>query len=220
MGLGLHLHEKGYTVQGVLLKGHCTSPEDLAQTRWPDWYGSVTEGIEQLRLHCDRVWAVGLSLGGALSLYAAAQGLVDGVVALAAPAGLKDWRVRLVGIGKYILPYQRHRISPETREFNEKVGRVVYDRLPLRAVESLYQFIGLVRQALPQVTVPVLVVCSRKDEVISQNSGKYIYEHVASTAKAFLELQESGHILTEGPEKELVWQRVEDFLRQYAPLDR
>lgn len=219
MGLGRYLHRRGYTVLGVLLQGHGTSPEDLAETRWPDWYGSVKEGIGQLRRECDRVWAIGLSLGGALSLYAAAQGLVDGVVALAAPAGLADWRVRLVGIAKYIMPYQRRRISKEAQAFDERVGRMVYDRLPLKTVESLCQFIDLVRRSLPQVTVPVLVVHSVKDEVITRNSGRYIYEHVASTEKEFLELQQSGHILTEGPEKEQVWQRVGDFLQRYAPLD-
>ncbi|HHY59356.1 MAG TPA: alpha/beta fold hydrolase [Clostridia bacterium] len=219
MGLGRYLHQLGYTVYGVLLKGHGTSPEDLARTSWPDWYVSVTGGIEQLRQQCRQVWVIGLSLGGALSLYAASQGLVDGVVALAAPAGLADWRVRLVGIGKYIMPYQHRRISRETQAFNAKVGRMVYDRLPLRAVQSLYQFIGIVRKALPQVTVPVLVVHSLKDEVISQNSGRYIYEHVSSTQKEYLELQQSGHILTEGPEKEVVWQKVEEFLSKYAPLD-
>lgn len=219
MGLGRYLNHMGYTAYGVLLKGHGTSPEDMAKTLWPDWYGSVTGAIYELRQECEEVWAIGLSLGGALSLYAASQGMVDGVVALAAPTGLADWRVKLAGIGKYFMPYHHVKISPEQREFNARAGRVVYDRLPLRAVESLYQFIGMVRKSLPQITVPVLVIHSVKDEVIAPNSGMYIYQHVSSPHKEFLELQQSGHIITEDVEKEAVFEKVGDFLSKYAPLD-
>lgn len=219
MGLGRHLHHLGYTVYGVLLKGHGTNPEDMAKTLWPDWYGSVTEAITELRQECQRVWAIGLSLGGALSLYAASQGMVDGVVALAAPSGLADWRVKLAGIGKYFMPYHHVKISEEQREFNARAGRVVYDRLPLRAVESLCQFIGIVRKSLPQITVPILVVHSLKDEVIAPNSGMYIYQHVSSPHKEFLELQHSGHIITEDVEKEVVLEKVGAFLHKYASVD-
>lgn len=217
-GLGRCLHEAGYTVKGVVLQGHGTSPEDLATTRWPDWYRSVSESLQDLAQDCSQVWAVGLSLGGALSLYAASQGLVDGVVALAAPAGLADWRARFAGFGKYFMPYQRRRFSPKQQELNERTGRLVYDRLPLAAVESLYQFIGVVRKCLPLVRVPTLVVHSAKDEVVAAYSGDYIFKHIASVQKEYLHLERSGHIITEDVEKELVCERVRNFLQRYAPL--
>lgn len=219
-GLGRYLHDAGYTVKGVLLKGHGTTPEDMATTGWPDWYESVTESLRDLATECSQVWAVGLSLGGALSLYAASQGLTDGVVALAAPAGLVDWRARLAGIGKYFMPYEHKRFSPEQRQFNERIGRMVYDRLPLAAVESLYQFIGVVRKSLPLVTVPTLVAHSEKDEVVAHYSGKYIYNHVSSIQKEYLQLQKSGHIVTEDVEKDIVYERVRNFLQKYAPLEK
>lgn len=219
-GLGRYLHGSGYTVKGVVLKGHCTTPEDMATTRWPDWYGSVTEALEELSQGCSQVWAVGLSLGGALSLYAASQGLLDGVVALAAPAGLADWRARLAGIGKYFMPYEHKRFSPEQRQFNERIGRIVYDRLPLAAVESLCQFISVVRKSLPLITVPTLVVHSREDEVVSRYSGDYIYNHISSVQKEYLQLNKSGHIITEDVEKDIVYEAVKNFLQKYAPLEK
>lgn len=219
-GLGRYLNDAGYTVRGVVLKGHCTTPEDMAKTRWPDWYGCVTEALQELSKECSQVWAIGLSLGGALSLYAASQGLTDGVVALAAPAGLADRRARLAGIGKYFMPYQRKKISPEQKEFNERAGRIVYDRLPLAAVESLYQFIRVVRKSLPLITVPTLVVHSLGDEVVAPYSGDYIFNHVSSVQKEYLQLKESRHIVTEDVEKDIVYEAVRNFLQKYAPLEK
>lgn len=215
-GLGEYLHGQGYSIGGVLLKGHGTSPEDLAKTDWSDWYDSVAQTVEELHHHgCKKFWAVGLSLGGALSLYAGANGLVDGVVSLAAPTGLADWRVRFVSLVKYFKPYMEIELAPERKALDQEMGRFSYSRLPLAAIENLYNFITVTRKALPLIQVPTLVVHSLKDEVIAKESGKYIYEQISSPHKEILELKRSGHMVTEDVEKDLVWQKVAEFLQKY-----
>ena len=39
--LGEFLHRKGYTVLGVLLPGHCTTPKNLSKYTFDDWYAEV-----------------------------------------------------------------------------------------------------------------------------------------------------------------------------------
>src|SRR5712692_8608567 len=93
--LGEQLAADGYTVLGPLLAGHGTTPEDMNTTRWPDWYASVVAGYRQLREECEQVIAIGLSLGGALALHLAAHEPVDGLVLMATPLHIRDWRLTI-----------------------------------------------------------------------------------------------------------------------------
>ncbi len=85
-----YLWEKGHWVAVIRLKGHGTSPEDLALRTVDDWQESVDSGYAALKLVCERVALVGFSLGGGLALDAALRnGAVAGVVAVSPPLKLK-----------------------------------------------------------------------------------------------------------------------------------
>src|SRR5204862_768650 len=86
-GLGRYLADRGITAAAPLLAGHGTSPQDLHETTWHDWYTSVSNALEELRAMCSTVYVAGLSLGGALAIYTAAQRrkVVAGVVAMSSP---------------------------------------------------------------------------------------------------------------------------------------
>ena len=71
--LGEYLHQQGLTVLGVRLAGHGTTPQDLNKTKWQDWYKAVSDGVYRLQAGCDRVSIVGLSMGGLLTIKAAAE---------------------------------------------------------------------------------------------------------------------------------------------------
>jgi len=71
--LGEYLNEQGYTVCGIRLTGRATQPEDMVRSRWRDWLLSVEDGYNLLRGCTDQVFLLGLSMGGILSLAAAAQ---------------------------------------------------------------------------------------------------------------------------------------------------
>lgn len=217
-GLGEILHQRGYTIKGVLLEGHGTTPKDLAKTNWRDWYASVERDIEFLRAGCSQVWLCGLSLGGALGLYAASQGRVDGLVAMAAPTGLAERKAQFANLASFLKSYQEINLTPNQEEFNQRAGRFVYLQLPLKAVGSLNEFIRIVYKNLPQVTIPTLIVHTKKDEVISPESGMEIYNKINSSVKELLLLEKSNHIVTESVEKEIVNERVVSFIQKYAPF--
>ncbi|HZK55502.1 MAG TPA: alpha/beta fold hydrolase [Desulfosporosinus sp.] len=83
--MGERLAEAGWTVLGILLSGHGTTPEQRAETSWEDWAKDVEVGVKELRKSCDTVIGIGLSMGGLLALHLATLGLVDGIVAMNAP---------------------------------------------------------------------------------------------------------------------------------------
>src|SRR5574341_398601 len=89
-GRGQALHRRGYTVYGVRLAGHGTQPEHMIPIRWQEWYLDVLSGVQMLRERCDRVFALGLSMGGALSLILASQEPVDGVAVMSTPHEIEN----------------------------------------------------------------------------------------------------------------------------------
>ncbi|MEP7199099.1 MAG: alpha/beta fold hydrolase, partial [Chloroflexota bacterium] len=156
--LGTQLAADGRTVLGVRLAGHATSPEEMQATRWPDWYASALEGYRQLRAECERVFVIGLSLGGALALRLAAEEDVNGCVVLAAPLHIRDWRIPVLRPFQRWLPYWR--MTPDGADDLE---RFQYGRMPTIAFLSMLDCFKQVERDLPRVTTPTLFVYSQRD---------------------------------------------------------
>ncbi len=212
--LGRLLHLQGYTVKGTLLAGHGTSPEEMAKTTWMDWYRSLEQDINYLRRDCTQVWVFGLSLGGALGLYAASQGLLDGLVAMAAPTGLVDKKAGYAKYARFFIPYTKLKLTPGQQEFNKRAGRYVYPKWPLKAIGSLYEFIQISNQSLHKIKIPTLIIHTKIDDVILPGSGQEIYRKISSSTKELVLLENSGHIVTESLEKDLVNQKAVEFIKR------
>ena len=71
--IGRCLNRSGYTVSGLRLDGHGTSPQDLAQRSYTDWIRNIDIAYEQLRKTCQQVFVVGQSMGGTLTLHIASR---------------------------------------------------------------------------------------------------------------------------------------------------
>jgi esterase/lipase len=72
--LGKYLAERGCMVAAPLLAGHGTRVEDLAATSWQDWLQSAADALKRLREEpIERIFLIGISMGGLLSLMLAAE---------------------------------------------------------------------------------------------------------------------------------------------------
>ena len=87
--LGKYLAERNITFCAPLIKGHGTSPYNLAVTHWKDWTGSVEKALFKLKKEVDQVYIGGVSLGGNIALYLAGKHKVDGVISLGTPIKFK-----------------------------------------------------------------------------------------------------------------------------------
>src|SRR5436190_2000735 len=63
-----HLAAAGLTVSLPRLPGHGTTWQDMAHTRWEDWFAEVDRAYEELRGHADEIFLMGLSMGACLAL--------------------------------------------------------------------------------------------------------------------------------------------------------
>jgi carboxylesterase len=219
--LGEYLNRQGYTVCGMRLNGHATRPEDMIRSRWPDWLVSVEDGYNLLRSNCERIFLLGLSMGGVLSLIAASRLPVNGVVAMSTPYNipvhipLPLWMVRFLSLFKPYIPkgkvpgsgwhdpaaYQQH---------------VAYPMNPLRSGVELKYLVDEMHAALPLVQVPVLLIHSRDDDYVINNSMQQIYDCLGSSDKQMLWVEGGGHVITEEPTRETVFKAAGDFIQRIA----
>jgi carboxylesterase len=206
------LVERGIDVEGVLLPGHGTRPEDLRGVAWPDWYAAVAAGVAALRSRCDRVFVLGQSVGGTLALRAAAREPVDGVITLAALAYLRDWRLHFLSFLIPVMRWRRRAASDIARPGAVDAG--AYDRMPLTTVQQLVDLLRQVRLDLPKVRVPALILHSKVDHVVAPDNARYIYAHLGSETKELVRLNHSYHVISLDNDLDLVVDRCVRFMRK------
>lgn len=225
--LGEYLHERGLTVCGPRLAGHGTHEDMLRNQQWTDWYEDVLDGIAMLRAHCTTVFAVGLSMGGLLSLRVAAAGLVDAAVVMAAPLYVPSRIVPLARVLKYVYPYydpgatgtlDAHVREQQRKMGREDYGRVSYDvRNPTAAVAQLHALMQEVRAHLSDITVPLAVIYSKADTTVPFDNMQQVIDGVRSRDLVQHVLERSDHVLTQDIERETVYRLVWDFLNARMP---
>ena len=67
--LAKRLLNKGYTVSGILLPGHGTTPENLSMSHREDWVKASEEAYNELKRECSSVIVGGESVGALLALH-------------------------------------------------------------------------------------------------------------------------------------------------------
>lgn len=218
--LAEYLAGQGYTVYAPRLTGHGTSPEDLARTRWRDWYASALDGYHLLRERCEKVVIVGHSMGGLLTLLLASEQPVAGAAVLAAPMHLS----LLARMSPYIYPFYPYSDQSDQTDLPERIreeqaargetvlGRVRYDRWPTRSVAELWRLINIVKGRLPLVTVPLLLMYAERDPLALIAHGEQVMRGVSSTDVEWQSLTRCAHIVTQDTERETVFSEVAKFI--------
>jgi carboxylesterase len=212
--LGRFLASHGYTVHAPLLAGHGTRVQDLTATSWHNWHQSALEAWQGLDRECSRVFAIGLSLGGALALCLPAHVTLAGVVAMATPLVLDGRLLWLARLMKHVLPYRKKGPS-DIKDPGALAERVAYDHTPTRSSEQALLFLRHLNDNLPDVRVPVLLMHSRQDSRVEPQTMPRIYGRLGSDNKRMLWLDNSGHDVTADREREQVYQAIRELVEQH-----
>lgn len=208
--LGDFLHKEGYTVLAPRLSGHGTTVEDMAKTRWPNWYSSVEDAYHILRAMCSNIIVIGLSMGGLLALKLAAEYQVDKLISLSTPIFIADKRLNMLPVYRMFRNF-----IPKRRKVYADIDpkySVGYAATPLSSLSSLLHLIQQVEILLPKIYAPLLIVQGWHDHTVQPQSAQYIYDSVASEEKTLMWLEKSGHIVTIDIEREHVFRKISDFL--------
>ena len=207
------LAARGYQVSVPLLPGHGTRWQDLADTTWRDWYEAARFALADLKARCDVVAVAGISMGGALALRLAAERPADVRVLLLVNPAVASTNRFMVAV-----PVLRH-VVKSVGNVGTKVNRpgapaVSYERIPLKAVQSLTGLWRDLRPRLPAVTQPLMLFRSESEGELS--SG-IVLEGVSSRERREIPLARSGHLATLDYDAETIFTESAAFLQVQLP---
>lgn len=210
--LGEYLHKKGFTVLGVRLAGHGTKPEDLNLTKWEDWYAEVRSAVVRLKALDKSITIVGLSMGGLLTIKAAAELDVRRAAILAAPIYVFDKRAKFLPFLRFFIGYLKKR----TRQYDvDQNYAVSYSYMPVKPLRSLFKLVKLCKdEYISKIKIPCLIMQSKVEHTVRPESAQYIYDNLTTLKKKLIWYQHSGHILTLDQEREDVFERIYNFIME------
>jgi carboxylesterase len=186
------IHEAGYTVSVPRLAGHGTRWQDLNESTWEDWYRSAEAAFLTLKASCDRVFVGGFSMGGALALkLSQIRGSeIEGLLLLN-PSIFDDRKFfKALPLLKRILPSVKGGASDVAQSGAPIHG---YDRIPLKALDSLRELWKQVEHDLYLIDNPLLIGYSINDHVVSPNCSHTIIDNVSSPSVREIIFERSFH---------------------------
>jgi len=217
--LALYLGKMGFWVYVPRLKGHGTSPDDLAIRSYQDWMASIDRGYAIISSICKKVVAGGFSTGAGLALHLAARiEEVAGVFAVAAPLTLKDFSSKFApAVDMWNRMMDRtYKVGPK-KEFVENKPEnphINYFRNPISGVREIERLMDDLEPKLQNLNMPALIVQSRRDPVVDPKGSKKIFERLGSRDKEYIlfNFDRHGILLGEGAHK--VYKVIGEFVKQ------
>lgn len=210
----------GYKIYAVRLKGHGTTPINIEDVSWQDWYDSLNRGYAILKLLCSKVFIVGFSTGGSLALMSAFKKTdkLPAIVCINPALKLQDIRAKMVfGVQMWNELLGKFKISkgqlkyvdgqPENPDIN-------YSRNYLHGVEHLELLMHNCEHNLAKIHCPVLIIQGNKDPVVDPSCAMTIIEKISSNIKELIKLERTNHVIIRGNGKEEVFAKVAEFIKR------
>lgn len=212
--------DSGYSVASLLLPGHGTDAGALLRINESDWFNHVKKEVDA---HCAKhrkVFLVGHSIGGLISLKVAAATSrpLAGICAIAAPVKLNYFslhsllsRARLL-IGRSDNPIRRtYAASNSVSGLGiSAVSAIVHSYLEIR------KLMRSVLRGLEHITSPVLLIYSKKDETVSYKSMAMLEAHLPNAPITSLSLVSSLHAYYVPKERAIIAESMCWFLDKHS----
>jgi esterase/lipase len=212
-----YLHRRGYWVYCVRLRGHGTSPADLATQKGADWIESVDIGYAMMSAICSRVVVGGFSFGGGLALDAAVRiKRLAGVFAVSPPFRLQDLSTRfapaVTAWNRLMKTISFPRAAMEYVDIVPERPMINYARVPVAALSELESFMKGLETRLSEVKVPTLVVQGHGDPVVKHEGTALLFNRVGADNKHYVPFDFKRHGILAGDGSEAVHAAIGNFI--------
>ena len=210
--MGEALHKRtGMFIRGILLPGHGTTAEDMAETRWYDWLRAAEKAFDEMQKICKTVSVVGLSMGGTLTLLLAERKPLRSAMAIAPALSVYNRKSRLAGLFWPFVRFTKEEEYIPMKDFLNEYN-ISYRKTPVRCAADLNRLMRMAYTDLQKIHCPLLVVKAGKDETVRPEKMDTISSR-SSGPVTMLTLPESPHVCTLGPERELLFKKAAEFFQ-------
>jgi len=219
-GLGEALHSHGFTVYGVRLFGHGTSPWDLRDRSYENWLQSVRRGIALMSRLTQKVLLVGFSTGGSLSLYLAADKSlpIHGVCAIGVPMKFQNPKMKFIvpllyGANRLVRSLSSAQGIKTFVENDSENPNINYHHMPMRGLYELTRLVTAIQGQLQQVSCPVQLLQGTDDPVVVPASVDSLKQALTSTDAEVHRIESTLHGIAYADIGD-TWNKVIDFARR------
>lgn len=202
--MGDKLYARGHPVIGVRLKGHGTSPCDLRNRTWQEWYGEVKAGYRIMAALAEKVFLVGFSTGATLSLMLSAEKPDKLAAVVAVSTALKFMNRNMVfiplmhGANKMTNWLPSYEGVMPFRENESEHPTINYRNMPIRGLFELRRLVDEMENQLEHIDCPVALFQGTKDPVVDSKSADIIFSKLTTKQKWLYKIAAKRHgIVTE-----------------------
>ncbi|MGI6005153.1 MAG: alpha/beta hydrolase [Christensenellales bacterium] len=209
----------GADVHNASLPGHGSTLDEFVKNGRGEWEKCVADLLNDLRSRYEGIFMVGHSMGGLLSVCAAVQApqKIEAVVAIALPLQIKlsyeGLKIRFLSVCPQ-KPDEDPRICA-ARQFCGVGGLTAWNAFRLLPnTVGLLKMIRHTRRALDRLTVPLTVINSAGDEVVSEKSLRIVRDKLPRAD--IVELKASSHFLYTPEESRKIVSVIRDVIHGNA----
>jgi carboxylesterase len=215
-----YLAKAGLSVSLPRLPGHGTTWQEMARTRWEDWFAEVDRAFDELQARTDEIFVMGLSMGGCLALrLAELRGSAVRGLVLVNPSVTADNKLlfALAPVLKHLLPSVKGIASDIKNPAAKEAG---YDRSPVKAAATLPGLWKTTQEHLGELTQPVLAFRSAEDHVVGPASLKLLTAALRAGQVEVRELADSYHVATLDNDADAIFAGSLEFVRIHTQAGR
>ncbi|NWJ47354.1 MAG: alpha/beta fold hydrolase [Chloroflexi bacterium] len=209
------LAKEGFSVILPRLKGHGTSPADMATATASDWTTDILTAYGWLKERCDHIFMTGLSMGGTLTLVAAGlnpEGF-SGIIPINASVILNNPDL----LGLAFLPGMPSEIPGIGSDIKAPgITEIAYPVVPVPTIKEVLALTKGADELMARITCPALIFSSTEDHVVPPMNAEYILNKLSSAEKRIVKLENSYHVATLDNDKDLILQESIAFIKAHS----
>jgi carboxylesterase len=208
-----YLSENGFASFAVQLAGHGTTPEDLKETSWRDWYESAQKGLELVRSWNPKfLFVIGFSMGGAISILLASEETeIDGMVLIAPALKISGLLPKLVPVLKYLIKYRE--IDVEAVQQVYDIKRTKYNREPVSAYQEFFKLQKMAKRNMKKVVIPTIILQGTEDKTIDPSSSQIALDGISSKRKELHMIDGAEHVISCHPTRIDAYPHIIKFVK-------
>ena len=205
-------NDEGFTVSGILLPGHGSTPKDLNKTHRKIWIEKSEKAYLELKSKCSVVYIAASSAGCLIALQLASKHRGIRGLLLYAPA----MKLAISYFETFLLVLASPFVFSIKKKHNNRGGMPWqgYKVNPLKAGVQLLKLQSETQKCLHKIYQPILIIQASLDNTVDLKSGKMICKGVQSSVCKSYFMQKSHHVVILDKEFEDVLELSLDFVKK------